>query len=292
MLGSLLATLARPRWIALSLAAFLIRGGVLLVILPILALPSIAGLAASLGTILVGFVFGEPSTAALALAAAVVLALAAWVAISANVGAWLDVALASEGAADEDLVSPRPALEPPPAGHAAAVRLLAHLPTAVALAFATSRIIDAGYQEFFQPGDPALPVIVRVAGRAPEAVAAVVITLLVGEAAGGIAVRRLLAGTSVRAAVAGGFTRLVRPSGLATFLLTDAVLAAVAVPYWAAVSMVWDDARVALVDGATGAALALSIGLFLATWLAGLGILAVAVAWRATAWTAEVFRTA
>ncbi|MEZ0240888.1 MAG: hypothetical protein ACAH65_08840, partial [Chloroflexota bacterium] len=174
----------------------------------------------------------------------------------------------------------------------AAARLLAHLPTAVALAFAATRIVDAGYQEFFQPGDPALPVIARVAGRAPDAVAAVVITLLIGEAAGGVAVRRLLAGANLPGAIAGGFTSLLRPRGLATFVVTDAVLAAVAVPYWAATSVAWNDARVALVDGATGTPAALAIGLFLATWLAGLGILAVAVGWRATAWTAEVFRTA
>lgn len=292
MLGAMLATLARPRWWAVSLAAFLVRGGVLLVILPIVALPSIAGLAASFGQVLVGFVFGEPSAAALALAAALVLALAAWLAASANVGAWLDIALASEAAGDEDLLPALPAIERPVAHRAAAARLLAHLPTAVAIAFAASRIIDVGYAEFLQPGDPATPIILRVAGRAPEAVAALAITTLVGEAAGGIAVRLLMTGASVPSAVARGFARLARPSGLATFLLTDAVIVAIGVPWWAAVSMAWDDARIALVDGGAGTAAGLAIGLFLATWLAGLGILAVAIAWRATSWTAEVFRAA
>ena len=55
MLGALLSTLARPRWWAMSLAAFLVRGGVLLILLPIVALPSIAGLAAAFGQALVGF---------------------------------------------------------------------------------------------------------------------------------------------------------------------------------------------------------------------------------------------
>jgi hypothetical protein len=292
MLGALLATLARPRWIAMSLAAFLVRGGVLLVLLPMVALPSIAGLAASFGQVLVGFVFGEPSAAALALAAALVLALAAWLAASANIGAWLDTALAAEAAGDEDLLSARPAIERPAAHRAAAARLPAHLPTAVAIAFAASRIIDVGYAEFLQPGDPATPILLRVAGRAPEAVAALAITALVGEAAGGIAVRLLMTGSTVPGAVARGFARLVRPSGLATFLLTDAVIVAIGVPYWAAVSTSWDDARIALVDGGAGTAAGLAIGLFLATWLAGLAILAVAIAWRATAWTAEVFRAA
>lgn len=292
MLGALLATLARPRWWVLSLAAFLVRGGALLAILPVVALPSVAGLAASLGPILVGFVFGQPSAAALILTAALVVGLAAWLALSANVGAWLDVALADEAASDEDLVSPRPALGRPSARRAASARLLAHLPTAVAVAFAASRIIDAGYQEFIQPGDAAIPVILRVAGRAPEAVAALAITTLVGEAAGGVAVRLLMVGATVPAAVARGFARLARPTGLATFVLTNAVIAAVGVPWWAAISMAWDDARIALVDGATGTAAGLAIGLFLVTWLAGLWILAVAIAWRATAWTAEVFRTA
>ena len=292
MLGALPATLARPRWWALSLAAFLVRGGVLLAILPIVALPSIAGLAASFGQMLVGFVFGVPSAAVLALAAALVIALAAWLAASANVGAWLDIVLAGEVAGDVDLVSPRPAVQLPPAHRAAAARLLAHLPTAVALAFAASRIIDVGYAEFLQPGDPATPILLRVAARAPEAVAALAITTLVGEAAGGIAVRLLLTGATVPGSVLQGFVRLVRPSGLATLLLTDAVIVAIGVLYWAAVSMAWDAARIALVDGGVGTAAGLAIGLFIATWLAGLGVLAVAVAWRATTWTAEVLRAA
>jgi hypothetical protein len=162
----------------------------------------------------------------------------------------------------------------------------------VAIAFAASRIIDVGYAEFLQPGDPATPIIVRVAGRAPEAVAALVIAALVGEAAGGIAVRLLMTGATVPGAVARGFASLARPSGLATFLLTDGVIVAIGVPYWAAVSRAWDDARIALVDGGAGTAAGLAIGLFLATWLAGLAILALAIAWRATAWTAEVFRAA
>lgn len=292
MLAALLATLARPRWWAMSLAAFLARGGVLLVLLPIVALPSIAGLAATFGQVLVGFVFGEPSTAAVVLAGALVVAVAAWLVASANVGAWLDIALATEAAADEDLLVSPPALERPVARRAAAARLLAHLPTAIAIAFAASRIIDVGYAEFVQPGDPATPILLRVAGRAPEAVAALAITTLVGEAAGGIAVRLLMRGTSVPAAVAQGYARLARPSALATFVLTDAVLVAIGVPWWAAIATAWDDARIALVDGGAGSTAVLAIGLFLGTWLAGLAILAVAIAWRATAWTAEVFRAA
>jgi hypothetical protein len=288
----MLATLARPRWMGMSLAAFLVRGGVLLVLLPIVALPSIAGLAASFGQLLVGFVFGEPSAAALALAAVLVLAIAAWLVASANVGAWLDVTLAAEAATDEELLAGQPGIERPATHRAAAARLLAHVPTAVAISFAASRIIDVGYAEFLQPGDPATPILLRVASRAPEAVAALAVMLLVGEAAGGIAVRLLMTGASVPSAVARGFARLAHPTGLATFLVTDAVILAVSVPFWAAVSTTWDDARVALVDGGASTTAGLAIGLFVATWLAGLAILAVAIAWRAAAWSAEVFRAA
>jgi len=165
MLGALLSTLARPRWWAMSLAAFLVRGGVLLILLPIVALPSIAGLAAAFGQVLVGFVFGEPSTAALLLAGVLVLAIATWLVASANVGAWLDIALAREAAEDEDLLATGPALERVAAHRAAGARLLAHLPTAVAIAFAAGRIIDVGYAEFIQPGNPTTPILLRVAAR-------------------------------------------------------------------------------------------------------------------------------
>jgi hypothetical protein len=290
MLGALLSTLARPRWWAMSLAAFLVRGGVLLVLLPILALPSIAGLAATFGQVLVGFVFGEPSTAALVLAGVLVLVVAAWLVASANVGAWLDVALAGEAADDEDLLAARPAVQRTVARRAATARLLAHLPTAIAIAFAAGRIIDVGYAEFVQPGDPATPILLRVVARAPEAVLALAVTTLAGEAAGGIAVRFLLTGASVPAAIARGYARLIRPTALATFLATNAVLVAIGLPYWAAVATAWEHARIALVDGGASPAAGFAIALFLATWLGGIAILSVAIAWRATAWTAEVFR--
>ena len=61
MRRSLLLTLGHPDWWAVSPAAFLVRGGILVVALPVLALPSLAGLSAVVAPLLTGVVLGDSS---------------------------------------------------------------------------------------------------------------------------------------------------------------------------------------------------------------------------------------
>ena len=42
MWGALVASLSHPAWWAMALAAFLVRGGILLILLPIVSLPTTA----------------------------------------------------------------------------------------------------------------------------------------------------------------------------------------------------------------------------------------------------------
>ena len=61
--GSLLVTLARPSTWVLALAAFLLRGGLLVFVIPIVVIPTPAGLADVVGPLLISFVFGGVSPA-------------------------------------------------------------------------------------------------------------------------------------------------------------------------------------------------------------------------------------
>jgi ABC-type molybdate transport system permease subunit len=54
LVAALLATLVHPRWWLLALAGFLVRGGVLIVLLPIVAPPTVAGLLSFLAPSLIG----------------------------------------------------------------------------------------------------------------------------------------------------------------------------------------------------------------------------------------------
>src|SRR3990172_9858647 len=95
--ASLLAVLVHPRWWILALAGFLVRGGLLLLFLPLVQLPTTAGLANALGPTLVGFVFGGPSPSFLLLVGTIVGGLALWLGPGGLAGAAPDPHLRPPG---------------------------------------------------------------------------------------------------------------------------------------------------------------------------------------------------
>ncbi|MCI0584717.1 MAG: hypothetical protein L0227_17815 [Chloroflexi bacterium] len=287
--ASLLATLARPAWWPMALAGFLVRGGILVAILPIVTLPTVAGLANAFAPALVGFVFGGPSPSFVAAVAAIVVAVLGWLVLGGLVGGGLDLALVRDAARDEELEAvAAPRFGGP--GRALAVRVMAHLPTGAAIAVGAYRLVEASYAELIRPGDPAIPVALRVALRIPEIVALLAATWLIGEAIGGLAVRHIAWGASVPASLGRAIRSLARPSGLATLVITDGVLAAVIAGSATAAAITWDHLRVVLMDHGPASEVRPALIVFSLTWIAGLWLIALAVAWRSTAWTFEVGR--
>jgi hypothetical protein len=287
--AALLATLSRPAWWAMALAGFLVRGGVLVILLPIVRLPTAAGLANDLAPTLVGFVLGGPSVAFVLLVATVVAATLAWLVAGGLIGGWLDLALVREAALDEELEGV-PSADSGDAVRAFLARGAAHLPTAAIVTWGAVRLVDATYQELINPGDSSLPVPVRVAFRIPEVVGLLVGAWVLGEAVGGLAVRHLAWGASVPRALARAARALARPSTLATLVLTNGVLAAAILGSATAAGIAWEHLRVVLLDGGTGAEARLALVVFSLTWVAAAWFLALAATWRATAWTFEVAR--
>lgn len=284
--ASLMAVLAHPRWWLMSLAAFLVRGGLLVLLLPMVPLPSPAALATALGPTLVGFVFGGVSPSFLLLVGIVVAVVLAWAVVAGLAGAAIDLALVREVAADDDLDD----REAPTAGgpwRAFAVRWLAHLPTAVAVAWAAATLVDATYAELISPGDPGLPLVLRVVLRVPLAVALVAVAWAFGEVAGGIAVRRVSWGAGVRRAVLTSITGLLCPAGVAIFLLTSSALIAALGGGGLAIAATFDRVRVVLVDGGSAPDMLVALSLLSAAWIGTAMLVAVAAAWRAAAWTYE-----
>lgn len=286
---SLLAVLSRPRWWVLALAAFLARGGLVLVLLPLIPLPSTAALANALGPTLVGFVFGGPSVPFLILVGSTVAVTVLWFVLSGVVGAAIDLALIREAAAEDDLED----RAQPMAGRSwrvIAVRWLAHVPTAAAIAVGMVAVVNAAYGELIRPGDPTVPIAIRVILQVPVNVGVIVAAWVFGEAVGGIAQRRLAWGTGSARSLVGGAAGLLRPSGLLVLLVTNAALLAAIVGGDLSIGLAFEHARIVILDGGTAIDLGLALGFLSVSWIATTILISIAAAWRSVAWTFEVGR--
>jgi hypothetical protein len=292
MRAALVATLSRPEWWAMALAAFLVRGGFILVVLPIIAVPTAAGVVTTLSPVVEGIWLGTPSLEGALVGSVVLLLLFVGLAAAAMAGSWLDLALVREATEDEDVDRGwRPVHAS--IAQALSIRLAAHVPTLLALAYGFLRVIDVAYTEFLSPSEAGVSIVDRVLVRVPEVVLLVVVAWLLGETIGPLAARRAAAGTrSTRALLAAG-RQVLSPRGLGTLALTSVVIAGVLLPFTLAAGWAWEHLRGYLLDDAIGVQFgALQLGaalvLLVASWILGLAVLGAVLAWRAAAWTSEV----
>ncbi len=294
--GPLLATLARPRWWAFALAGFLVRGGILLMLLPIVTLPTPSGLTNALGPAVTGLALGGAGTDLILLVVGVCLSLTAAIIFGGLVGAWLEVTLVREVTVDEELGVALVA-DGGLVGRGFAVRLLAHIPLVLTLIWGVPGIVQAGYAELVLPDELVTPLVLRVLERVPATIGVIVAAWLLGEMLGGLAVRELVAGRSLLAALGRGILAGVRrPIGaIAVLVATQAAMAILLVPALSASGATWDRVRFLLVDGILtsqdAVSLAVSLWLFVALWFGGFVLAGVATAVRAVAWTAWAFAT-
>jgi hypothetical protein len=287
MRGALVATLAHPEWWAMALAAFLVRGGIVVAALPIVSLPSTAGLITTFAPPLEALVLGRPSLEGVLVGTLLVGLVLAGLAAMEVVGSWLDLALVREAAADDELeLGWRSVVASP--WTAFSIRLVAHVPTMVALAYGSARVVAVTYDELISPGDLAIPEALRVLARAPDAALAIIAAWLLGEALGPLAARRVAIGEPLGRALGTSIRQLATARGLATVAVTTLVLVALAVPYGLAVGGTWEHLRGYLEDAVEAVPLGAALIVFVASWVLGLAVLGAALAWRATAWTVLV----
>ncbi len=287
MRSALASTLAHPEWWAIALAGFLVRGGILIVLLPIITLPTAASVTTSLAPPIEALLLGRPSLEGVVLVTIALALILVGLAALGIAGSWFDLVLTREAAADEELEvdwsQARGSTLP-----AFAARIGAHAPTLVALAYAGLRLGTATYDELLSPGDASLPLAARVVLRAPDAIVVVLVTWLVAEAAGGLAARRAGAGEPVWRSLRSAYRGVVGRRGVATLLLTSAVVAAIAVPFVLAAGRSWERVRAYLIDEVPPIDLGAALVLLVGTVVLGLAVLGGALAWRATAWTTHL----
>jgi hypothetical protein len=292
LVAAALTVLARPRTWPIALAGFLARGGILAFLLPIVVLPTPSGIADVIAPALTSFAFGLVSPSFVAIVAAVGVAIVAWLVLGGLAGAWADVELVRQAADDDELGFALVGRARSPVLRALTVRLLADLPLAVALAFGAVEIVVAAYAELTSPFDVVTPLFVRVLGDVPGAIAVVVVTWALGEAAGGLAVRHLLlGGKGILPALRDGWLDLVRRprSSIGTLVVTDLAVGIAVVSCALAAGVAWSWARFAILDREALVA-PLAVLVLVAVWLGGLVLVATVVGWRSVLWTAEAIR--
>ena len=177
--------------IAVALAGFMLRGGIVLLAIPGVVLPSVVGLAAMFGG-LVG-IDGSPTPLFFEVLAVVCLLAAAWLVVALLLGSLVDLWLVEAAESDDDSVrEPHPFGDPTDLLSLAGIRTVCLLLPAAAVLWAYPQIHAAVYAEFLTPSELATPYLLRVVLHAAFPVAVVVLAWLISEVVGAIAVRRLL----------------------------------------------------------------------------------------------------
>ena len=296
--GALLATLATPATWPLALAAFLLRGGFLVVLFPIVALPTTVELGNALAPNLSSVALGSISVELAIVTGSVGVAFVAWLVV----GGWLAAAMEAEGARivarDEDVsaLGPDPAegqVSPPVGDGRVAVRILAarliaYLPLAAVLSWGSIRLVIAAYVELTSPLEVGTPIVVRVVRASPEVIVAILVAWTFGEIVGAAAARRITLGG---VGVVGGLrsalvSTLRRPlTAIVRFWLPTLVMLLVLVPSALAAGSAWEAATEAIGRRADPLAVAITVVLFVALWVIGLILIGVVCAWRAAVWT-------
>jgi hypothetical protein len=303
-LAALLVTLANPATWPLALATFLIRGGIVLVLLPIVVLPTTVGLGNTFGPALLAIAFGSVPVQVVVVAVPIGALAVAWVVLGGLLAAGLEAEGARVVAWDEEIAAlggmqgRSPAVTPVPAGRVAAriltARLIAAVPLLAVLAIGTIRLVFVTYRELTSPLDVSTPLVLRVLRGSPEVVIAVLVAWTLAEIVGAMAARRItLDGVRVREALVGALSTLVREpvSSLARFVVPTVLLAVILVPAAVAAASAWGVVGAVLGDDAEPLPLLLTVVAFVGLWIVGLILVAVVCAWRAAVWTvAEVAR--
>jgi len=287
---ALLVTLTRPATWLVALAAFLLRGGIVWFLVPILTLPTPVGLANALGPSIVGFVFGGVTLGLVLLSSAGVLVVLLWLIGGGAVAGALESSLVREVAGDEEVAGAVPASvgeTDDRVGRVLAVRLLTILPLLVALIYATARAVSATYAELTVPrSDGALGW--RVLQDVPDAVVLVAVLWVLGEVLGGLAVRAVVLEDRTVGAALGSAARMAIRHPLrtaASYLGPTAALLLVLIPSAAAASVAWDGVRATLADPHAGALPFVALLVFLGLWAGGLLLTGAVCAWRHAVWT-------
>jgi hypothetical protein len=275
------AAVSDPGAWPLGMLGFLVRGGLVVMALPILTLPSPVGLATLLGPAVIST--GRLDGPLLVLIVGSSLALLAIVGLALVLAAIEQASLHGRWG--------RPAPMPPRTalGRLVALELVAIGPLAIVVALTLPTIVDEVRAELLLPGDLAVPLVVRVAARTLVPLAALVAAILVAEAIDGSLSRRVLVEQRRRRSPGRGLFSVIVTATfgwLATLIFL--------VPGLAVTSATWEAARVAwsgLASDPTSSEMVLAsvaTVAMVAVWIGVLWLCGIASILRAHLWSSRV----
>jgi hypothetical protein len=294
--AALLVTLVRPATWSLGLAGFLARGGIVLLSIPIVVLPTLSGLQNVLGGPVSSLMFGAPSPTLVAVMVAGGVTVLLLFLVGMVAAAWAErsgIEVSMRAAEDEGLVPPWLGPEGRDIVRIALLRILGLVPFATALLLAWPTIYEAAYREFLLPYELQTPLLLRILRLVPVTLIGVAVAWLIGDAAASVAVRRLvLERRSFLAAWLIGYLDLIRRPHrvLGTALVTTGAMVLLVGPALLAAVAGWSRVRTLVIEGRDPVAIGIAVGLFVAVWLGGLVLAGAAAAFRNAAWTFELPR--
>lgn len=272
----------------LGMLGFLVRGGLIVLALPILTLPSPVGIGTLLGPALIST--GRLDGPRLTLVVGVGVLLLVVTVIAMVLAAWVEQAVHLRRKPLDRLRLGR-AL-----GRLLAVEALALAPVVIVLAVAGTALVGEVYDELLLPGDLSVPLLARVVARTTVPLAALVAAIALAEAIDGAMARRVLVGLRRQRTMGRAVVSVVATAAFG-WLLTLAVL----VPGLLVLGELWGVGRVAwrwAIDAGGGALdpgspvaitmTVLAIVLMVAAWLGLLLLCGLASLARAHLWTSRV----
>ncbi len=181
--------------VIVALAGFLLRGGIVLLALPSVVLPSVIDIAGVTGIDAFG-IDGRPTPWLYEMVAIAVGAAILWLALASFIGSLTDVWLieATTDASERPVHRGRPLPEIGLLLDMVAIRGICLLPVAGAVAWASARIYTTAYAELTSPTNLATPLPVRVVESSVDAVIVVFLVWVATETIAALAVRRLVLG--------------------------------------------------------------------------------------------------
>jgi len=293
LIGSLQAVLDRPSTWLLAFAGFLVRGGWLLVVAPIVVLPTAVGLANVVAPLLEDIAFGRRAAELVGLIVVGLIVVIGWLIGGGLFAALTEIEVVRRISVDDAAARPLAGDVVGTWGAASrilAVRLAAHVPFAVVLVWGAARIASVGYAELTVPSDVTVPAPWRIAAGAPDAIAGILLTWLLGEAIGAAGARRVaLRGETARAAVRAAIARFVRSPLRPTLLafIPTIVLVGVVALTGIAAGAALDALRSGFALGDPSAGTTAPLVVFVALFAGGLVLIALTSAWRSAIWTLD-----
>ena len=286
--GALRLTFGAPGLWAVGLAGFLARGGIVVFALPIVVLPSVVGLITFIGPNSVTAAGLAPRF--VALVAIVTAGLVAWIVVATIVAAATDRALVG-AVVREPAGGSLPAVRNPGLTTLFVIRLASLVPFALGVALGGVRLGQVGYQELILPSNGSSHFVIRVLQGAPEVVALLLVTWLVTELIGAIAVRlAIVEGRTAAGSLGRSPAWIVRRPLRSLVVVAGTVIGSILVlaPAVIVAGTAWDVVRTALLGDAGPFVDVVAVVLFVAVWTIALVLAGIVATWRSAAWSLAV----